>query len=436
MIQALSAQNNQKLNSVFHNALISDVENNIERKQPIKIIAVDEKNKRIKTNYKDLKPLFKKGSNNIPWFITQSEEATTIVEIKAIDTNSGWITLGNTLSGFFNMDDGETLEFFNPFVNYDIINNKPLLKKYPNYINDQRINYIQAGGIIKRANDYVLLTPVVFGAHRKREIYYATSTNLEDWNFHPKQIITSNQIPFAKKDGNLFSTGNPLRLDKNKLLVLLGVELPNGLYTSAYMIINDQLKILQAPKEINIQNSGLITKNNFPLSITKFKGIYRLLIHQRDSNNLNTRIYEITTKHLFETLDLYKKVIATQCIHKADAASGYLRGKADDAAYVIFNSNLYILLGSEELPSEYLTSLNRQYGLLSLEGNTWQHDVRSPLIVNPMTIHHKFPEYEWAADHTGGFISPIINNGYLYLFLSFGTDNPDYLLSGIKVKLK
>ena len=66
------------------------------------------------------------------------------------------------------MDDGETLEFFNPFINYEIINNKPLFDNYPNYINDEQINYIQAGGIIQRdKNDYVLLAPVVFGAQKK-----------------------------------------------------------------------------------------------------------------------------------------------------------------------------------------------------------------------------------------------------------------------------
>ena len=97
-------------------------------------------------------------------------------------------------------------------------------------------------------------------------------------------------------------------------------------------------------------------------------------------------------------------------------------------------SELYILLGSEELPSEYLTSFNREYGLMKLENKQWIHDKRSPLIVNPMKIHNKYPEYEWTSDHLGGFISPIFHENYLYLFLTFGTDNPDYLLSGIKIK--
>ena len=73
---------------------------------------------------------------------------------------------------------------------------------------------------------------------------------------------------------------------------------------------------------------------------------------------------------------------------------------------------------------------------MHLDTTKWAHDNRSPLIINPMTLHHKFPELEWAADHLGGFISPIFKDNYLYLFLTMGSDNPDYLLSGIKLKLE
>lgn len=45
----LTAQTKQTLNDVFKNALISDTENNIERKNPIRIIAIDEEKNRIKT---------------------------------------------------------------------------------------------------------------------------------------------------------------------------------------------------------------------------------------------------------------------------------------------------------------------------------------------------------------------------------------------------
>jgi hypothetical protein len=115
-IYNISAQTTKRLNNIFANALISDTVNNIQRKHPIIIIAIDKENNPIKTNYENISDLFAKSTNNVPWFITQSEEATTIVEIKNIDIDTSWITLGKTLSGFFNMDDGETLEFFNPFV--------------------------------------------------------------------------------------------------------------------------------------------------------------------------------------------------------------------------------------------------------------------------------------------------------------------------------
>ncbi|MFK7748856.1 MAG: hypothetical protein AB8B65_10720 [Kordia sp.] len=425
----------QDFPAIFENCLISDTESNIARANPIHITEIDEANNRIKTNYTQLQNLLVEATEKQSWFITQSEEASTIVEILKVDVKSGWITLGETYAGVFNMDEGETLEFFNPFINYKIIQNKPLFKTYPTYIKDAQINYIQAGGIIKRAeNDYVLLTPVVFGAHETRAIYYATSSDLENWSFQEKKILDTSQIPFAKKKGNIFSTGNPLPLKNGTYLVLLGVEQPNGNYTSAYMVLNATLDIVKAPQEIKIPNWYGETQNSFPLAITKHNGVYRVLFHRRSKRFIESEVHEITTKNILKAFNQNKGIISSKIIQKAKNETGYLRGKADDASYITYNSKLYILLGSEELPSEYLTSFNREYGLLSLENDQWIHDERSPLIVNPMTIHNKYPEYEWTSDHLGGFISPIFHDNYLYLFLTFGTDNPDYLLSGIKIK--
>ncbi|WP_298514434.1 hypothetical protein [uncultured Kordia sp.] len=425
----------QDLNDIFANCLISDTESNIARANPIHIIEIDEENNRIKTNYQHLQNLLVQATEKQSWFITQSEEASTIVEILKVDVESGWITLGETYAGVFNMDEGETLEFFNPFINYTIINNQPLFKDYPTYIKDDRINYIQAGGIIKRGkNDYVLLTPVVFGAHATRAIYYATSSDLENWSFQEHKILDTSQIPFAKKTGNVFSTGNPLQLKNGNYIVLLGVELPNGNYTSAYMMLNEKLEIVQAPQEIKIPEWYGETQNSFPLAITKHKGIFRVLFHRRSKRFIESEVHEITTKNILKAFNQNKGIISSKIIQKAKNETGYIRGKADDASYISYKSKLYILLGSEELPSEYLTSFNREYGLLKLENDEWIHDKRSPLIVNPMTIHNKYPAYEWTSDHLGGFISPIFHENYLYLFLTFGTDNPDYLLAGIKIK--
>lgn len=108
-------------NSFFNNALISDVYNNIERGNPIIITEYDEVNKRIKTNYIKKDDLLVKATSNQSWFITQNSEASTVVEIINIDATQGWITFGQTYSGTFNTAIGAKIEFFNPFVNYQII---------------------------------------------------------------------------------------------------------------------------------------------------------------------------------------------------------------------------------------------------------------------------------------------------------------------------
>ena len=250
------------MNSFFLNSLISDNFSNIDRNNPIKITEYNQNNNQIKTNYSNLKNLLVQGLNNQSWFITQNSEASTLIEIESVNTDTGWITLGKTYNGELNTSIGATLEFFNPFVNYEIINNAPLFNPYPTDVIEGKFNYIQPGGVFEKSDGtYILLTPIVFGAHVKRSIYYATSTDLEHWTFHNKKILGTDEIPFAKTSGNVFSTGNPYRLDNGNLLVLLGVERSNGNYTSAYMIIDENLNILQQPKEIMIPEWNGMNQN-------------------------------------------------------------------------------------------------------------------------------------------------------------------------------
>ena len=424
------------LNSFFSNCLISDRSSNIARKNPIQIIEYDRVNNRIKTNYSYLENLLVQGTNNQSWFVTQNGEASTVVEIVSVNTTEGWIYLGNTYLGSLNTRIGATLEFFNPFVNYEIINDRPLFSPHPTVASEENLHYIQPGGIIEKSDGtFILLTPVVFGPHTKRSIYYASSTNLEDWTFHDDLVLETMTIPFAKANGNVFSTGNPFRLDDGSLLVLLGVQQPNNNYTSAYMILDEDLNILQQPTEIMIPEWNGLDQNSFPLSITKFNNEYRILFHRRNPSFIDREIHEIVASNLFDALNLNQSIISSNIIHKGNISSGYLRGKADDAAYMEFNSELYILLGGEELGSTYLTSRNREYGLVKWNGGSWDHDSRSPLLVNPVQLYKKYPEYDWAWDHLGAFVSPIIKNNTLYIFMAFGTDNPDYFISGIKVSL-
>lgn len=425
------------LNSFFNNALISDVSNNIRRNNAIRITDYDKTNNRIKTNYVNIQDLIVKASNNQSWFITQNSEASTVVEIESIDTNEGWITFGKTYLGTFNTNVGAIVEFFNPFVNYQIIGDSPLFDPYPTTVTDGDFNYIQSGGVFEKSNGtYVLLTPIVFGAHSKRSIYYATSSNLEDWDFQNKKILGTETISFAKTNGNVFSVDNPFKLDDGRLLVLLGVEQPNGNYTSAYMIIDEDLKILQQPKEIMIPGWHGLSQNSFPLSITKFNNEYRILFHKRSPRFIDREIHELIVFDLFDALDFNTSIVSSKLIHRGSLSHGYLRGKADDASYLQFNSELYVIVGGEELRSNYLTSINRQYGLMRLNQGVWKHDFRSPLLVNPVQLHNKYTIYNWAWDHLGGFISPILKDDKLYVFMAFGTDIPDYYLGGVKISLK
>ncbi|CAM3498833.1 hypothetical protein FLGE108171_00425 [Flavobacterium gelidilacus] len=424
------------LNSFFSNALISDNESNINRLNPIRITEYDPTNNRIKTNYTNLTNLTIQASGGQSWFVAQGMEASNLVEIQSIDITTGWITLGNTYLGSLNNNIGQSIEFFNPFINYNIINNRPLFNPYPTSVTEGVFNYIQPGGIIEKTDGtYVLLTPVVFGFHDSRSIYFATSNNLEDWTFHNTKILSTDMIPFAKTNGNVFSTDNPYKLDNGNYLVLLGVQQPNNSYTSAYMIIDENLNIIQQPKEIMIPGWNGLNQNSFPLALTKFENKYRILFHKRNTNAVEREIHEVFATDLLNALDNNSSIISSNIIHKGTNSSGYLKGKADDATYITFNSKLHILLGSEEVFSSFLTSRNREYGLMNWNGTNWNHDSRSPLLINPVELRHKYPIYNWAWDHLGAFASPIIKNQTLYIFMAFGTDNPDYFISAIKIPL-
>ncbi|MGB5981759.1 MAG: hypothetical protein WBG46_06410 [Nonlabens sp.] len=427
----------QTLNELFENALISDLEDNITRQQPIIITEVDINNRRLKTNYKQLEKLKLKESQGFPWVITQGEEAEIVVEISNVDIHTGWISLSEAYSRSLIMEIGEKIEFFNPFLNYRIINERALFDLADAHVEGKKTKYVQAGGIIERGKqDYILLTPIVFNHYESRAIYYAKSTDLENWEFTGKKLLDTENIPFAKHPGNVFSTGNPILLEDGNYLVLLGVEQSNGRYTSAYMIINSALVIVIPPKEIQLLEWHGVEQNSYPLSMVKHDGIYRFLMHRRSKNVLESQIYEYTTQDILKTFEGNLKPTSERIIHNAKNESGYLHGKADDASYLVYKDELYILTGSEETGSEYLTSNNRQYGLMFLENNTWKHDKRSPLILNPIGYHNKYPELLWTDDHLGGFISPIFKNGYLYLFMTFGTDNPDYIIAGLKIPLR
>jgi len=126
------SQNN--LSKLFANALISDNCNNIKRDNPIEITQYDQTENRIKTNYKKIDQLLTKGSNDESWFVVQGSQASTVIEINDVDTNSGWISLGDTYSGRLSID--ASIEFFNPFVNYSIINNRPLFEPYPSSVTE------------------------------------------------------------------------------------------------------------------------------------------------------------------------------------------------------------------------------------------------------------------------------------------------------------
>ncbi|MFY0714137.1 hypothetical protein J1D01_10700 [Seonamhaeicola sp. NFXS20] len=438
------------LENSFKNALISDRYNNITRANNILITAHDAVNKYIEINSPEAHAAMAAnptGTGGESWFICQGGEASILVEVTSISSlGTNRLYYGATYLGSPNFSVGQKVELFNPFINYQYIpNNNPLFNPYPSTVSGGSFHYIQPGGIYQKTNGtYVMLCPVVYGAHVERKIYYATSPDLENWTFTDTLLLQTSSISFAKTTGNVFSTSNPFKMNDGKYLVLLAVQKPDNNYTSAYMIMDEDLNITTSPTEININSSNFNFTNHYPLSLVYHDGKFRIIIHNRDNGtDINKECWEYvltasnTDANLLSLLNATSSAPSATKIQDANVDSGYLNGKMDDAEYIQNENSLFLIIGSEEENvGGWATSNNREYGLAKLVGNSWVHDVRSPMIVNPMQLHNKYPQFNFAWDHFGGYISPIVKNGWLYMFIASGDDGAqDYWMSGIKTQL-
>lgn len=435
------------LENAFYNCLLTDTENNMTRQSLTEITESDPTNFKLKISYPNLSELKRLGTNGESWFLTQGSEASILAEITNVDLNTGWITYNNLL-GTINNSVGLPIEPFNPFINYKFISgNKPLFDPYPTTAGGVAFTYLQSGGIIEKTDgSYVMICPVIFGSHTSRDLYYATSNDLENWTFVDTKIIGTGDIPWAQQVGNVLSLGNPLKLNNGNFLTLLGVTLPNGNYTCAYMIIDQDLNIIQSPKQIMIENFNGIENNAFPLSIIKYDNKYRLLLHNRTNNvDLNKEVWEAvfdgtTEESLFNALD-NGVIESITMIQKGTLSQerGYLYGKCDDGVYLEYNGQLYMFLSGEDRHEDFVTSNNREIGLAKLSSNgKWVFDKRSPIILNPVQLFRKYPELTYCWDHIGTYMSPIIKGNDLYMFLAMkGFDESGYyLLCGIKISLE
>lgn len=433
----------------FQNALISDRFNNITRTDNILITAHDATAKYIEINSPEAHSTMlanPTGTGSETWFITQGGEASTLVDVTTISTaGTNRLYYGTTYLGSPNFAVGQKIELFNPFINYNYIpTDNPLFNPYPTTVGGVSFSYIHTGGMFEKINGtYVLLCPVSFNNDNERKIYYATSPDLETWTFTDTLLLEDSTISFAKHPGNVFTDSNPLKMNDGKYLFLLAVETPSGNYTSAYMVIDENLNITTPPTQITINSASFNFTNHFPLAITYYNGGFRAVIHNRADNiDLNKEAWEFvltitnTDTNLLAFLNGTSAVTTATKIHDADLESGYLNGKMDGAEYIAYGSDLFLLKASEqENVGNWVTSNNREIGIAKLVSGAWVDDVRSPILVNPVQLYNKYPQYDFAWDHFGAPFAHIIKNGWLYLYINSGTNSPDYWVSGIKIQL-
>ncbi len=439
--------NEGALNRVFSHALISDAQNNLDRENPIIIKEHDIDNNRIKVNYPDLFKLKRMGTNGESWFICQGNQNSVFSEIIDVDITSRWITYGGNYLGSVDYSVGMKIEFFNPFVNYEIIPNRetPLFNPYPTpkELGLLEYHYLLPLSVFQKPNKaYVLLFGAVIGNHIRRQLYSASSADLVNWTVNGTPETFLDNLPFGDGDGRAFITGNPIVLDSGNLLFTFGVTHSNdsSSYMGGYFITDSSFNIIGFPKQINIPGYTGTSNNFIPMSSIKYNGKFRLLFHRRLSQVIDRDNHEfICDSDDASILDMLDSgnYQSTSVIHKGSdySSNSYLWGHSDNNSYFIYENELYLLSQQTAHAYGWVTHWNREQGLIRLVDNDWLQDSRNPLIVNPVQLFRKYDDMFWNYDHLGGIVCPILKDGYLYQFLTMASDNPDYFISCVKTKL-
>lgn len=453
----------------------------INRDSKITITQADAINGRFKCNLSNLELIKTKGTNNEPWFIAQGNEASSYCEITLID-NDGWIYYSTAWLGSMNMNVGATVEFFNPFINYEILNNQcPTLSTarsnnntfsgYPTTLNGKSFNYLMTGGLIKKQSDSKYRNYI--NATGSGECFIAEDTDING-NF---TIIS--QTPFF--DGIQYPAGRIKGLETlmwgttpclskdmitlgGKYIGLLAVKDGNisNTYLSnytGYVILDFDGNIIDNKiyEAVNI-NTVLADKSSWTggwhiTGLALFENNWHLIVKNWNQTKLSREEWHIILKSevkdnlitalsdgkpLTDILNLY--IDSCILLHRgsdySSTPSKIFYGQSDFQLFV-YNDQLYTFFFFEPIQRGTINSMNRMCGLGKWDSVTQTWDYKKGLqIINPIQLYKKYPHLQWCWDHLGNLACPYIEDNILYLGIGMASNDPDYFPAIIKLNLK
>ena len=468
--------NNKDLSLKFSN-ISSATLDEVNRPNRTIITEIDKSNSRFKCDIRDISHLKTQGVNGQPWFICQGNEATNFCEVVDID-NDGWIYYSTSWLGNMNMNLGESVEFFNPFTNYEILNNEcPTLatersynnnfQGYPKSLNGKYFKYLIHGGILKKKSDNNYRAYIC--AVGSGETYVAEDSDING-NF---KIISQTpffegvEYPIGRAKGAETLMWGITPVDKGFFreypetcyIGLLGVK--DGGISNAYkanypgyILLDDDGCIVSGEKirEAKLINTYLSAKSSWDggwhiTGLALLKDNWHLVVKNWNQVKMAREVWHIIIggeyqHNLIDILegDDINAIEKAYLLHKGNdyisSPSSIFYAQSDFNLFA-YKNQLYCFYFFEPKKTGYVNSMNRMCGIAIWDdaNKSWNYQNGLQLI-NPVQLFRKYPHLWWCYDHWGNLCCHFIENNNIYIATNLGTDNPDYFPAILKLNIK
>ena len=372
-------------------------------------------------------------SQNRKWMLMR--DYTSACLINSIDSDKRTIRHGGIKTGSYSV--GNNVQFFNPFMNYELYNDAQLLNIQSGTWLDM---YACISGIWQTVSGKY--RGVVLGLNGKIRMGLAESDDLQTWSilnngnfkYEPGTGIFNNPISTS----TAFVYSNPIKLADNSYLNFINIS--NGSNGAA----NNGVGWIKHDDDFNITefNSTPLNIPNFansyvqyPGGVALFNNKYYLYVTDRPSNTYNTwRILEVVINPSNMTIE------SSQVVHTASSTDTYDSKGVDIATPFVHNNklNLFVFGTGLESYQDSIYSGNRECGFKVRQDNgTFVMDNKSPVILNPINGRYTWNSVLSACgDHTGGITGFWKKDGILYFILSMNASTDTYKSFLLKINLR
>lgn len=442
----------------------------INRTPKITITEVDAANKKFKCNLSDLNPLKVLGTDDRPWFVVQGDQASNYCEILSID-EAGFIYYSEAILGIMDMTVGKTIEFFNPFVNYQILNNEcPALAiqrsntnefvGYPRTINGKSFTYLYNGGILKRKSDNKYVQFLC--ASNTGETFVATDADINGhFSLESETPFFDNATyPTDRSKGTTSMWGVTVlpdiditNVDNNaKYIGVMSIKDGQGNQYPGYVFLDDNGSFISGDKIRDAKGltSYLRTMSTWTggwhiTGLSYYEDEWHIIAKNWASRPVRETYHIILKSEYFNNLTIIEDTVnvtnaikSCTLLHRQNnydpTPNSVFYGQADFSLFN-YNDKFYMFYNLEPIATGFITSMNRVTGMAkwNKDTSTWNYE-KGLQILNPIQLFRKYSHLAWCWDHSGNLVCPFAEDENIYLGVTFASDNPDYFPAILKMR--